>query len=708
MKKIMDPNKRGIALITVICLLAMLIILAVTFSVAMRTERIAGRTDLDLSKARQLTHAALARAFDDVGRSLDNGSTVFYMFPPWTNMFTSNGTYVSDTLIGSNALAYIPTELKNSVISNTNKVKWVDFTNNANQVVGRFSYWVVNVSGYADANMIDQTNRNQGASGKEIYTDGLAPLPTSATLKGNLANYGVFETPKEWAASVNLVNASLFRPYGPPTNTAPYRPNQNVTNLFMLDKMFSLPLPAADLKELTNRLVLAGVPTTNVMWVVTNLVDYADSDDVPATTEGPCGEAVPMINEIVASNDVQWVATATKTSLVHTTSLTVEVWRPVGNLGATLQTTAPTVTIPVPPGSLGGWGNTTPVSNTFATTPTLTLKFAANGFAVTNYYVKQTLPYSGKTPPASVVAAVTFQDLYLNHPTLGGKIDHVPLKSFPAFSLTASNPKKENRVSYGVNDPRINWRVSDWSKETTATISLGKLNFTTSGGYFPYPTVEGTNIAVRNGPLQNAAELGSLSLGIPWQTIRLYSNANGNAHRVLDYFGVSSQTNFSQKGLINLNTRSLVTAESAFNSTPVRMDPANLLTISTLTTADALSIAQKLMTFTTIASNQNRLSVIGEAASTFLNSKTWQDTQRESVIANSYRLLSPRQNLFLVFVSAQSANDANKDNKIQNNEITAQQNAVALIWRDPYPPDPSQPTNTKHPSFVRFFKWLEE
>ena len=55
-------SQQGIALVVVLGLLAMLLIMAVSFVISMRVERLAGRDVAETVKAKNMTRTALARA----------------------------------------------------------------------------------------------------------------------------------------------------------------------------------------------------------------------------------------------------------------------------------------------------------------------------------------------------------------------------------------------------------------------------------------------------------------------------------------------------------------------------------------------------------------------------------------------------------------------------------------------------------------------
>lgn len=66
------------------------------------------------------------------------------------------------------------------------------------------------------------------------------------------------------------------------------------------------------------------------------------------------------------------------------------------------------------------------------------------------------------------------------------------------------------------------------------------------------------------------------------------------------------------------------------------------------------------------------------------------EMEKESFYRNAAGLLNPRQNVFLVLLAGKSP-------------IAVEQRALAIVWRDPIPD-----SSGRHPSFIRWFTWLEE
>ncbi|MBI3987055.1 MAG: hypothetical protein HY343_09055 [Lentisphaerae bacterium] len=231
-------DRRGVALILVLGMLAILIISAVTFAVSMRTERAAALYYANNLRAKQLAYAGLARAMEHI--RLDMGSNVqaanAKVYPAWdaqssfqwrtnmtlitnlsymwdTNMTlitanmtnfasSSNPIFIAESLSSSNPVfiaaipPFIPAALTGSVVAvdkactNASPANntWIYYHNFVVSVVsnqgggfttnrlilGRVSYLIVNCSGLLDANL----------AGSPTVARGLGASPAEIVLNG--------------------------------------------------------------------------------------------------------------------------------------------------------------------------------------------------------------------------------------------------------------------------------------------------------------------------------------------------------------------------------------------------------------------------------------------------------------------------------------------------------------------------------------------
>jgi hypothetical protein len=186
--------------------------------------------------------------------------------------------------------------------------------------------------------------------------------------------------------------------------------------------------------------------------------------------------------------------------------------------------------------------------------------------------------------------------------------------------------------------------------------------------------------------MENAAELGFLSIGDPWRTVRLYAS-DGAAHPlnpVLDHFdvGESLWAKSRRPGLVNQNSPHTNVLASAFYDAPIQQN-AEQDSDERVTTGQARLMGANLAN-RSAAMPQRNLSYIGNAVSN--NIPDWAsltDAKKESIVANSYRLFGWRDTLFTILLAAQKGTDADNDGLISDDEVQSTQKAVVYVWRDP-------------------------
>lgn len=161
-------NRSGIALVVVLGFLTLLTILAVSFAISMRTERMSANLHVQATQARHLTHVAVARAMQDIEGRLGwlwDPNTDRYintpMAPMWLVM-SSTGSAAQVNLASGVATNYLPgvafTEL-DGVTNPTNTPRWANIEVDG-QIIGRYAYEVVDCSGLVDITAINQQPRN--------------------------------------------------------------------------------------------------------------------------------------------------------------------------------------------------------------------------------------------------------------------------------------------------------------------------------------------------------------------------------------------------------------------------------------------------------------------------------------------------------------------------------------------------------------------
>lgn len=162
-------DRSGIALVVVLGFLTLLTILAVSFAISMRTERMSANLHVQATQARHLTHVAVARAMQDIEGRLGwiaDPNTDRYvntpMAPLWLVM-SSTGSAAQVNLASGVATNYLPGVAfseADGVLNATNTPRWADIVVDG-QIIGRYAYEVVDCSGLLDITAINQQPRNR-------------------------------------------------------------------------------------------------------------------------------------------------------------------------------------------------------------------------------------------------------------------------------------------------------------------------------------------------------------------------------------------------------------------------------------------------------------------------------------------------------------------------------------------------------------------
>ena len=708
-------SNSGVALIMVLGLLTVMMILAVTFAVSMRTERLAAGNAADNVRARELVQVGLARALDQLVADLGSGLPGGKVYPDWnvkpsyTNIGGGEARFVANDyqnllLVKGEATNYIPRALwdaatnadlrnpsnhwlavENIVITNVGGIGGTNYIVESN-LFGRVAYLIINCSGLVDANYAGGVPRQSGTNPNEIAVWG----ETNTGFITNRIARARCETMKELNAFGGI--------------------NSPVTNLFVYSRALpgywsnnvavpanSRVVPQVNLSgteqniyarqaEITNALVNIGFSESEARVIYRNLLDYIDSDPKP-TNSHTSVESVPMINEVVVSNNVAVAnsgsgTTGNKNYTIKPT-VYVECWYPfVSNSSGSFDLNG-SVTFSAPGifSSSGPFTFSVPLGT-----------FLPGGFPVKICYSP---PPSTPYDVARVNTVKLISEISLSVICGAVTVDEV---SIPV-TLTNENDGANNYPDYityasaECRDPRFNWNPNDanqWGKQTGATAlhTLGRIN-AWPGGLFPSGSDGDEKMFVANRPLQSVAELGYLvySSNAPWCTIKLYGP---NRHRVLDVFGLSPNAGDTfitdttvYRGLVNCNTNVASNATAAvFADMPVDQYPGGPSV--RLDMEQARSIATNIF-HGGICTN---LSDIGRALTNFPVGAT--ELERESYFRNAFNLLNLRQNMFMIIIEAHSASGGN----IPKNP--ARQRAVAIVWRDPYTGE----------MFVRHIKWL--
>lgn len=328
-------GRRGVALIIVLGLLGLLLISAVSFAVLMRTERNAATNYRHTSSARQMLHAGLARAIEDMNADIGDD-----LCPAWTNRTFISGSntnpypeniffsrYISGgsgndpvpaRLLTKDVMTYIPVLYHRRLTENIYAPpEWIPI-NYSNSVIGRYAYAVIDTSGLLDANLVftSTSNRWLGTSPGEIRLDpailSRKDLINETTFRDDRDNAVRYETVSELASlnsginTSNLANFEVFSRYS--TNAVAGVTNVNLFGL-TTTQLAEPPVQTSIIQALTNSGFSGTLPPPltaltrpNILYAA--LADYLDSDSVMSIPPGsfagvqfnrPITEKLPML-----------------------------------------------------------------------------------------------------------------------------------------------------------------------------------------------------------------------------------------------------------------------------------------------------------------------------------------------------------------------------------------------------------------------------
>ena len=718
-------EKRGVALVITMGFLAVIAILAVSFAVTMRIERLVARSYADGVRARELAHTALARAVDAIHASADAGDWVYM---PSNVLWSADGSSNANMILTGFVTNYLPTGLLAEARMQTNKVRWTELQSGTN-LIGRIAFMVVNCSGLIDVNLSYDydnqtalersygTNVNELAFLKEILPEVKTPtniVRARRTVIGASPAFGRIETHAELTPVLAYGYGSAQPFQQPPTYPAHFITFSYFPKGFWDDGAVEPPIyiggPVEDEEgekgigwsDVENAFKEMGLTSARAKVLADNLRDYLDEDFEPRDLDSICTEPVPMINEVIIMNAV--APPGGEESKWHNkVSFGIETWYPFGYPTAKRGDFRVRITgVELDGGGFGGG---------MQDSPELQLDGGAGLLSVTNGFSKSTHTFDWTSegdgaggPPAMPTRLRIGEIAVYRSGTKVDRVGPIVLEWNDNFHATASGATADwIGSSWETDDPRINWNWgAHWQQRETQK-EMPKGTFEKMNGIVSYasPGKDGNEVMyVRNKDnLEVVGELGFLLYDEtkPWQTIPLLG---ADALPVLDRFTVWKEDETFRSGLVNVNTDLERVLATVFYNMPVERYPGETAPTTTLSDTQALALAQAVISARPTGGYKNLSDI--KAVSVPGSLGLTDELQRKSLIRNSAGLLSVRQNLFMVIVLAQSVVDANDDDDVQAEEIVGEARAVALLWRDPYPEE------GMHETFVRYFRWLDE
>ena len=473
-------------------------------------------------------------------------------------------------------------------------------------------------------------------------------------------------------------------------------------------------------------------------WWMNAVEDYEGNEPNPKGLDYPSPKNVPMINEV--SLKIMPQATAVANQLRIDVELQVEVWFPFPaeeNRRTETYRIEPTIgggPTATGPGGVDLWipmrgnGGTYAVPN-WQANPTVPATFTVNynggkpiATAMLNYSALVNVTMAGSTNLNSTMP------LQINFPSgdgidieVGGtRVDEMPAK---VLNLVAEgvrtlplDPAQAKTYYWEVHDPRLNHQEEGAWEPGLGT--MGDINEAATrrgmgeNGETPV-------FYCKNAPMTTPLEMGYISTGYAWKTLDFCKKEGADAlsrmvtRRIIEDIedvGVS-YTN----GTINPNTSSTNVLRAAFAELKIKDDGSAL---SEEELGELIQVLGEITEGKKITDNSGSTDFTGACmrgvdwiwAKPFQTDgffgRKWSKNERHRLIERTWGLFNPNNSMFTVLVIGQAI----KEGPVQmgrwsdDDIVTGERRAVALVWRDPTPPGLGKP----HEMFVRMFKFLDE
>lgn len=338
MKKRLE-DKTGVALIIVLGLVAVLLLVCVSFSISMRVERAGASRLRHAAMARQLVNGAMATALaaldEEVGYDLyprwqstnDVSSPVYTRgdLTYWGETFVSTNTgreHITARFFSPEVEKYFPsgTAFKgyatNYIADRPTYVKepeWIpvhgDISAGASSLLGRYAYFIMNTSDMLDLSVVNHTNRWMGYDPQEIQiAQELFPeIRNYNALMANLANHGRYDSLAEFKALNEPAAINDNRSF----TTFSYEP-ENAGKVMIGGSADDI--KANTVEKIVNAFKQSGLDDEQAKWAYLGLIDYVDNIDEDEDEgylmerdfgiepwERPATEPMPLMSGFVAN-----------------------------------------------------------------------------------------------------------------------------------------------------------------------------------------------------------------------------------------------------------------------------------------------------------------------------------------------------------------------------------------------------------------------
>ncbi|OVE76977.1 hypothetical protein BVX97_00145 [bacterium E08(2017)] len=718
-------DKKGVAILIVIAMLATLMLAGSAFSISMRLERKGSANYQHSVVSRHLLWAALSQAVQTLDENIDGGGS-FNVYPSWDVLPSIgdqiDGSYQMARVTTASSRSYIPGKLWPAVVSQT--PNW-DYVFDSDGVVnGRIAYSIVNVSGLLDGNMAGGTNRAFGATVSEIQpSEGLSWNDLCFDKRNR--THVRYESLRE----MKRLNTTLYEALGGYTNGFAHvfscsKEGEYMDGGGLVEPKIYIGGDESDLQsrstEIRAKLSDCGITTAGEqLFFMESLYDYIDQDCVPRVgTDAANTEAIVMCNEIwfyldasggggtftpnVGLEFIYPYITPQDNSFEYRTTLVVN-WNQNGNA-------QPPINVSYPMG--GGWKDTGYVANS-----TKAPWYNGN---------EQGTDPSDPNLTVPITSAVEIVDCTLTVEIRGdGQIvDRVTLSADPVTIPVGSVAEQ----SWECIDPRYNWdKAHAGGEERWMNVGASGSQDNPNNrslqwiGYFPDVDDDIRWYCADSGQLRNIGELGNLPLHSDiapadgrCNTISLFGDApHVVANSKFFRYFTTSDAGY-RRGLVNVNTTIPEVWAALFRDAPIGdPDPSNSNRISD---GQARDIGNAIASF--IESRGPFLDVSefvnnSDSSHPFKHMKTTylpgeKDVDIELILSSVEGMLTSRSNTFIILLAAEKYIPFAMSGTSTKGKSLSSAYAVATVCRDAYrTPDPSS-GDYYHKMFIRSFNQLAQ
>jgi len=694
-------NKDGVAVIIVLGLLALLMVLGVTFSVSMRVERAGAANYATAVKNRQMVWAGLSRAIGKINSTIGDD-----MFPEGDFLVSGSSTWGSNTASGVKLLKSpsVTNELPGVLSSLASQVKseWIPIGGSSDDREGYVAYAVLNLSDMLDLHYVGGTNRSGGLDARELaLVPGLLTAAAMDNLDDARRSDGPFETLGEFRAYYGRdVSTEAFVDY------SRFLPDTNRTGaVYIGTNVAEMAANRTAIIGAMRAVLGVGNLRQESVWF-DYLLDYVDTNMAPRRLNGPNAKPVPLLNEVAPA------VGANALSLGQTTlsgDIVVEVWNPSmtvrqGTYFKIIGNISTTVVVSNDLGVVVAYTN----AYDFSTYPRNRrfLSPAADRFGIAGFPA-----FQGNWPPVAatnnpkVGVSISVRNLAVILDADGSVVDSATnvLFRFTYAGNYIAGPLALTPASWQTVDPRVNWHQRGWTNAPATLGADGRSGLHNAGQ-------QGKQVfAAERGGLYSALELGHLlCLGVPtaydrgrpidetewspWREFKVYGTGR---HKLLEKF--TTQGTGSRRGLVNANSG----ASSG--------DPSLLQLAFEQLPAPAPAVAAAAANYVVGHTQTNRFRSVSDMLDlpwqTNVAGLAVSDVQSDLLLSYSTGLLGVRQNLFLVVVAASGASQgmgSGGSAGVAEVDTRNSKRAMAVVWRDPVKNSVGQ-----YDCFVRMFKWLD-